>query len=87
MPNKNVASIAPARVLICAFAQRPKAADPPVLLIKATIMPRITRKIKIPALEETAPINHSFIMTSIVFRGLKEVASKPPTRIPINREE
>ena len=47
---------APILVLMFLDAQRPKAAEPPVLLIKATKTPKTTKKINIPAVPETESI-------------------------------
>ena len=86
-PKTKVAIDAPIFVLICLEAQFPKAWDAPALLNSATITPRSTRKIKIPALPETAEINPSVVMASTVWMGLKFVAKSPPAKIPINSEE
>ena len=53
-PSMMVASCAPTRLLMWVSAQRPKAALPPALLIRATITPRMTRNRKIPAVPSTA---------------------------------
>ena len=59
-PRINVASAAPVLVLMFFSAHLPKAALPPALLIKATIAPKTTRKMKIPAVPETASIRPLF---------------------------
>ena len=48
-PRKNVAIIAPARDLMCVAAHRPNEAEPPAAFTRATMMPSMTRKTKMPA--------------------------------------
>ena len=50
IPSSRVANCAPARVWIWVEAHRPKAALPPALFIRATRMPSMTRKTRIPTL-------------------------------------
>ena len=71
---------------MCFCAHLPKAAEPPALLIRATIAPRTTRKIKIPAVPETAPISPSLTRISIVLVNLKSEPRIEPARIPTNNE-
>ena len=53
-PSTKVANCAPARVWMWVDAHRPKAALPPALFIRATRMPSITRKTRMPTLLESA---------------------------------
>ena len=48
-----VANWAPTGVLMWVAAHSPKAAEPPVLFIRATTVPRATRKKSIPTLYES----------------------------------
>ena len=48
--SSRVENCAPAREWMWVEAQRPKAAEPPALFIRATRMPSITRKIRMPTL-------------------------------------
>ena len=67
-------------------SEEPKAAEPPALLIRATTTPRTTRKMKIPAVPETAPISPSLTRISIVLVNLKSEPRIEPARIPTNNE-
>ena len=79
---------APILVFTCFEAHLPNAAEPPALLMRATIMPSNTRNIKIPALPETAEIKPSVVILSIAWMGLKFLTDKrPPTKIPTKSEE
>ena len=49
-PTTIVASCAPTRLLIWELAHSPNAVDPPALFIRQTMVPKITRKIRIPTL-------------------------------------
>ena len=80
-PRRKVAMIAPAFVFMCVFAQRPNACEPPDLLIRATRIPRSTRKMKIPELSATAAIRPSDTAVSTVPVKLKpELSIAPITR-------
>ena len=68
------------------FAHAPNAALPPALFTSATIMPRITRNINIPAVPETAAIKPSFTMLSSALTGEKFAEKSPPTTIPTKSE-
>ena len=77
-------------------AQRPNAAEPPDLLINATIIPSKTRNKKIPAVSEIAEIRPSLMMVSIVFaknglipEGLvgKPTTNMAPIKTPAKSEE
>ena len=69
------------------YAKRVEAAEPPVALTSATITPRITRKRKMPALSAMAAVRPSLMMVSSAPMGLKSVASRAPTTMPMKREE
>ena len=86
MPRTKAARAAPTRPLTCLAAHLPNAADPPAALTRATIKPRITRNMNMPALPEMAGTKPSFIIVSTVPMGLKPVASSAPTRMPMNSE-
>ena len=87
MHIKKVASWAPFLVFILELAQFPKALDPPERFISTTIIPRTTKKIKIPELPEIALINPSWT------RLFKKMLMDPPddkiapVTIPKNKEE
>ena len=68
-------------------AQRPKAAEPPEALIRATMMPSSTRNRKMPALPAMASIMPLLMMVSSVSTGAKLDWNSAPTRMPINRDE
>ena len=85
-PRTKVASIAPTLDLMFFFAHSPNAALPPALLTRATIAPSTTRKMKIPAVPDTAAIRPSFTTASTVLRTLKFAAKRPPISIPMNNE-
>ena len=84
-----VASCAPVRVLTCAAAQRPNAAEPPARFISMTIAPRTTRKIRMPTFHSSVsePIMPSTKTCSIVPVKLKFAYIRPPARMPMNRDE
>ena len=54
MPRNIVATWAPTRLLMWVWAQRPNAAEAPVLFIIATSAPRRTRKRRMPTLYGSA---------------------------------
>ena len=86
-----VISCAPPRVFTDFLAQRPKASEPPVLFIRSTMMPRMTRNTMMAMLPEsetvvTIPLSPSTSCTS-VSQGAKLLTSRAPTRQPRNREE
>ena len=80
-------SIAPVLDLMFFCAHRPNAAAAPVLLISATIIPRMTRKMNMTAPSWTAEIMPSLMTLSIVSKGLNEVESKPPQTMPMKSDE
>ena len=63
-------SAAPTLVLTCVSAHLPNAALPPALLTSDTITPSSIRKIKIPAVPETASIRPTETTLSTVSRTL-----------------
>ena len=89
IPSKNVAICAPNLDLICFFAHVPNAFAPPALLMRATIIPRITKKIKIPAFHVSAITakNPSFIIVSNEVIGLNSPMNNAPQTIPTNNDE
>ena len=84
-----VISCAPQRVFTALVAQRPKAAEPPALFIRSTMMPSITRKIRMEmsmALIMPTPSPAPTKFTTIC-QGWKFASSRAPARQPRNREE
>ena len=84
-----VSSCAPRRVVTALEAQRPKAAEPPALFIRSTMMPSITRKIRMEmsmALIMPTPSPAPTKFTTIC-QGWKFASSRAPARQPRNREE
>ena len=81
--------MAPTRVRMFFSAQRPKAAEPPEALTRATMMPRSTRNRnkKMPALPSMADTSPSLTMVSRVATGAKLHWNSAPTRMPMKREE
>ena len=71
-----VASCAPTLVLICLEAQRPKADEPPAVFIMATMMPKSTKKIKIP----TFPLSAS--LDTILPSSLNNMVFMVRSRLP-----
>ena len=86
MPRTKVAIWVPTRLLMCFAANLPNAAAPPATLTSATKMPSITRKMKMPALSATAGTRPSLMMVFRVATGMKPATSRPPTRMPMNRD-
>ena len=88
-PSSMVIICAPERVFTDFLAQRPKAAEPPALFIRSTMMPRMTRKIKMEMsmalIIPTEPLAPMKLMA--VFQGSKSASSRAPTRQPRNKEE
>ncbi len=76
----------PTRLLMCLAANLPKAAAPPATLTSATMMPNITKKVKIPALSDTAGISPSLTIWLMVPTGMNPEISKPPTTTPTNSD-
>ena len=76
----------PARPLTCFAAHLPKADAAPVEFTSATMMPRITRNMKMPALSEMAGVKPSVIIVSSVVTGLKPATNRAPTSMPMNSE-
>ena len=76
----------PARVLTWRAAHLPNAAAAPVELTSATMMPRMTRNMNMPALSEIAGVKPSVIIASSVPTGLKPDTNSAPTRMPMNSE-
>ena len=89
MPSIIVTSWAPTLDLICVFAQLPKAAAPPDLFIKATIVPSITKKNKIPTFHGSDTcLTMPFLKTaSRNPEKLPWLIKSPPIRTPTNRDE
>ena len=87
MPSAKVQRAAPTFDLTCVSAHLPKAALPPALLTSATIRPSSIRKIKMPAVPETASIKPTETTLSTVSRALNFAARTAPDKIPINSEE
>ena len=79
--------MAPTLVLIFFCAQFPKALEAPDLLTKATMVPRITRNTRIPALSATAVLMESTVTMSKVVLKLQPAAIAAPRTIPIKSEE
>ena len=79
--------MAPTRVRMFFSAQRPKAAEPPEALTRATMMPSSTRNKKMPALPSMADTSPSLTMVSRVATGAKLHWNSAPTRMPMKREE
>ena len=77
-----MAICAPTLDLIFFSAHLPKACEPPDALINATIIPRIMRNKKIPALSLIAEIIPSLIMVLMVSTGLKPATNNAPITIP-----
>ena len=82
----NVANCAPAWVLMCVSAQRPKAAEPPAAFTSATMIPSRTRKRKMPALSAIAAMRPSLTTASSAATGAKFVVNSAPTTTPMNSE-
>ncbi len=87
-----VANWAPTRLWMCRDAHAPKAAEPPTLFIRATIIPRMTRKIRMPTLPEpdsleTIPPSSLKSRVLIVSSRLPFAYSRAPVTIPTNKEE
>ena len=89
IPRINVAICAPNLVLICFFAHVPNAFAPPALLTSATIIPSITKNIKIPAFQLSAidAKNPSLIIVSKDVIGLNSPKNNAPHTIPTNNDE
>ena len=85
-PRTKVANSVPARLLTCFAAHFPKAAAAPVEFTSATMIPRITRNMKMPALSEIAGVKPSVIIASRVPTGLKPATNSAPTSMPMNSE-
>ena len=83
-----VASWAPSRDRILRVAQLPKAALPPVRFMSCTIVPRMTRKIRIPTFQESAreAMMPSVKMWVMVPSKLNPEYRRDPVRIPIKSE-
>ena len=82
-----VISCAPARDLTDLVAQRPKAAEPPPLFIRSTMMPSSTRNITMEKSALATMPRSPDAISITVFQGLNWVYSRVPTSTPINREE
>ena len=81
-------SKAPRRDLIRFVAQFPYAAEPPDFVISPTMIPSMTRKIKIPRFHGSPTYSViTWKIDSSVRTILKLVKSSAPAMIPINKEE
>ena len=76
----------PVRVFTWRAAHLPKAAEAPVALTRATIMPSRMRNRKLPALPDMAGTKPSLTMAFTVSTGWKPVTKSAPTTMPTNSE-